>query len=77
MSLSLWDYKAGATAVTSDAEPKAGNGVVRLLRRLRHRLNVAAARNELGMMSDETLRDLALSRCQLDYIAEQSAREDE
>lgn len=74
MSLSLWNYKAGVFA--PDVEAKAENAVVRLLRRLRHRLRVAAARDELGMMSDETLRDLALSRCQLDYIAEQSARED-
>ncbi|WP_137045014.1 DUF1127 domain-containing protein [Pseudolabrys sp. FHR47] len=75
MSLSLWNYKVGVFA--PDVETKAGNVAIRLLRWLRHRLRVAAARDELGMMSDETLRDLALSRCQLDYIAEQSAREDE
>lgn len=75
MSLSLWNYKAGAFA--PDVEAKTENAVIRLLRRLRHRLRVAAARDELGTMSNETLRDLALSRCQLDYIAEMSVREND
>lgn len=72
--MTLWDYCNGAAAIDAADVDTDENVFGRMLRRIRRRWRVMQARRELHSMSDEILRDLTLSRCQLDYIAEQFTR---
>lgn len=69
-TITLWDYSTGAVSVAGATGRLHGNVLGRLWRRLKRRLRVWDARNDLGTMPDDVLRDLGLSRSELDYIAE-------
>lgn len=69
-TITLWDYSTGTVSLAGATGRRGDNAFGRLWRRFRRRLRVWDARNDLGSMPDDVLRDLGLSRSELDYIAE-------